>query len=172
MRYWDSTFHNAIGSTKHNWLVLKNIFRYLQGIKHLILIFQFPRNLDTNIIGYIDQIPTMSDRRQAQCSYQVWQPSHEESSKQTSWLHSPTIISNRLRNKQYHYIAYLASQIMQLICSSGLYQLLCSRNVFMELVCDGFEFCKNQGEYLPELFLFNASYYTLFPFMSLLYRFS
>ena len=41
MRYWDLTFHNAIGSTKHNWLVLKNIFRYLQGIKHFVLIFQF-----------------------------------------------------------------------------------------------------------------------------------
>ena len=26
MKYWDSKFHNAIGSTKHNWLVLKNIF--------------------------------------------------------------------------------------------------------------------------------------------------
>jgi hypothetical protein len=35
----------------------------------------------------------------------------------------------------------------------------------MELVCDGFEICKNQGEYLPELFLFKASYYTLFPLM-------
>ena len=64
MRYWDSTFHNAIGSTKHNWLVLKNIFRYLQGIKHLVLVFQFHRNVNTDIIGYIDQIPTMSDRRQ------------------------------------------------------------------------------------------------------------
>ena len=54
----------AIGSTKHNWLVLKNIFRYLQGMKHLVLVFQFWRNLNTNIIGYIDQISAMSDRRQ------------------------------------------------------------------------------------------------------------
>ena len=43
---------------------------------------------------------------------------------------------------------------------------------FMGLVCDGFGICKSQGEYLPELFLFKASYYTLFPFMSLLFRFS
>ena len=65
MKYWDSTFHNAIGSTKHNWLVLKNILRYHQGIKHFVLVFQFHRNVNTDIIGYIDQIPTMSDRRQA-----------------------------------------------------------------------------------------------------------
>ena len=62
MRYWDSTFHNAIGSTKHNWSVLKNIFRYLQGIKHFVLVFQSHGNVNTDIIGYIDQIPTMSDR--------------------------------------------------------------------------------------------------------------
>ena len=31
----------AIGSTKHNWLVLKNVFRYLQGIKYLVLVFSF-----------------------------------------------------------------------------------------------------------------------------------
>ena len=86
--------HNAIGSTKHNLLVLKNIFRYLQGIKQLVLVFfQFHINVNTDIIGYIDQIPTMSDRRQAQSSYQVSQPSHEESSKQTSRLHPPTIIT-------------------------------------------------------------------------------
>ena len=42
----------------------------------------------------------------------------------------------------------------------------------MGLVCDDFGICKSQGEYLPELFLFKASYYTLFPFMSLLFRFS
>ena len=54
---WDSTFHNVIGSTKHNWLVLKNIFRCLQGIKHLVLNFQFHTNVNTDIIGYIDQIP-------------------------------------------------------------------------------------------------------------------
>ena len=58
-------FLNAIGSTKPNWLGLKNIFRYPQGIKHLVLVFQFQRNLNTNIIGYIDQILTMLDHRQA-----------------------------------------------------------------------------------------------------------
>mgnify|MGYP000853272684 CR=1 FL=1 len=77
-----------------------------------------------------------------------------------------------LHNKQYHYIAYLASQIMRLICSPGLYQLQRSKNVFMELVYDDFGICKNQGEYIPELFLLKASYYTFFLFMSLLYRFS
>lgn len=180
MRYWDSMFHNAIGSVKHNWLVLKNIFRYLQGMKHLVLVFQFRRNLNTNIIGYIDH-PTMSDRRQVQCSYQVWQPSHgvfetdlmatftnhylNDNVSCVALIQTCYIISNIT-------ILHLASQIMQLICSPSLYQLLHSRNMFMELVSDGFGICKNQGEYLPELFLFKASYYTLFPFMSLLYKFS
>jgi hypothetical protein len=47
-----------------------------------------------------------------------------------------------------------------------------SGSIFMELVFDGFRICKNQGEYLPGLLLFKASYYTLFLFMSLLSRFS
>jgi hypothetical protein len=49
---------------------------------------------------------------------------------------------------------------------------LYSRNIFMELVFDGFRICKNQGEYLPGLLLFKASYYTPFPFMSSLSGFS
>jgi hypothetical protein len=49
---------------------------------------------------------------------------------------------------------------------------LYSRNIFMESIFDGFRICKNQGEYLPGLLLLKASYYTLFPFMSLLSRFS
>jgi hypothetical protein len=40
-------------------------FDISKGIKHLVLVFQFHRNVNTDIIGYFDQIPTMSDRRQA-----------------------------------------------------------------------------------------------------------
>src|ERR1044072_7874361 len=68
-------------------------------------------------------------------------------------------------------IAHLASQIVQ---QTHTFVHKVSTNfdihqMFLVLVFDDFEICKNQGEYLPELLMFNASYYTLFLFMSLLH---
>ena len=55
---------NAIGPT--NIYGIKNIFRYLQGTKYLNILYQFQRNLNSNLdtgIGYLHD-PTM-------CTYMV-----------------------------------------------------------------------------------------------------
>ena len=65
MRYWDTKFHILVPLDPPNTIGWESriSFDISKASKHFVRVFQFQRNLDTNIIGSIDQIPTMLDHR-------------------------------------------------------------------------------------------------------------
>ena len=44
----------SVAPTKRHWSGVKNVFQYLQGTKDLGLFFQFQKNQDSDMIGYVD----------------------------------------------------------------------------------------------------------------------